>query len=98
MLCAVMETNNIYMMHLNDLYDDLFEIYLCFLSVKANEKPSNLPLNVPNPLVALATGPKDRVTPQQALAQTMAAMHQKVTLHDELFYNDLGGKTLTSPK
>lgn len=45
--------------------------------MKANEKPSNLPLNVPNPLVALATGPKDRVTPQQALAQTMAAMHQK---------------------
>lgn len=45
--------------------------------IKANEKPSNLPLNVPNPLAALANAPKDRVTPQQALAQTMAAMHQK---------------------
>jgi len=41
----------------------------------SNEKPSNLPLNSANPLIALAGGMN--VTPQQALLQTMAAMHQK---------------------
>lgn len=43
----------------------------------ANEKKSLLPLNNPNPLVAMITGAKDKVTPQQALMQTMAAMHAK---------------------
>lgn len=44
----------------------------------ANEKPSSLPLNSSNPLLAMmmAAG-GDKVTPQQALLQTMAAMHQK---------------------
>ena len=42
----------------------------------ANEKPSHLPLGTENPLAAMASG--GQVTPQQALLQTMAAMHQKV--------------------
>lgn len=45
--------------------------------VTANEKKSTLPLNNPNPLTAMVTGSKDKVTPQQALMQTMAAMHAK---------------------
>lgn len=48
--------------------------------LKANEKPSNLPLNSTNPLaaaMAAAAAMKDKVTPQQALAHTMAAIHQK---------------------
>ncbi len=43
--------------------------------MKANEKPSNLALASENPLAAMAAG--GQVTPQQALLQTMAAMHQK---------------------
>lgn len=43
----------------------------------ANEKKSDLPLNSPNPLIALMSGAKDKVTPQQALMQTMAAVHAK---------------------
>ena len=50
-----------------------------------SEKPSNLPLNSNHPLLAMmmATGDqsgRDKVTPQQAMIQTMAAMHQKVRL------------------
>lgn len=41
-----------------------------------NEKPSALPLNNEKPLTAMAMG-AGNVTPQQALLQTMAAMHQK---------------------
>ena len=48
--------------------------------VTANEKKSSLPLNFLNPLAAMAAGSKDKVTPQQALIQTMAVMHQKVRL------------------
>lgn len=46
----------------------------------ANEKPSHLPLGTDNPLAAMASG--GQVTPQQALLQTMAAMHQKVSVFD----------------
>ena len=53
------------------------EIFLHKFSVEtANEKPSYLPLGTENPLAAMASG--GQVTPQQALLQTMAAMHQKV--------------------
>jgi len=52
---------------------------LSFL-VKANEKPSQLPLNMAGHLTTLAAGAKDRVTPQQALSQTMAALHQKASI------------------
>ena len=51
------------------------------VSVTANEKKSALPLNNPNPLQAMiGAGSKEKVTPQQALIQTMAAMHAKVRL------------------
>lgn len=43
----------------------------------AHEKPSSLPLNSSNPLLAMMMAAGDKVTPQQALLQTMAAMHQK---------------------
>src|SRR6218665_2980082 len=51
---------------------------MCVCLVTANEKKSTLPLNNPNPLTAMFTGSKDKVTPQQALMQTMAATHAKV--------------------
>ena len=50
--------------------------------VTPNEKPSNLPLGSDNPLIAMAAGQLGQVTPQQALLQTMAAMHQKVSTVD----------------
>lgn len=48
------------------------------LAANTAEKPSSLPLNSDNPLIAMMSGEsKGQVTPQQALLQTMAAMHQK---------------------
>jgi hypothetical protein len=44
--------------------------------LRPNEKPSILALASNNPLSAMGQGGK--VTPQQALLQTMAVMHQKV--------------------
>jgi len=54
--------------------DDLDPEKKGLLSV--NEKPSALPLNSEKPLAAMAMA-SGSVTPQQALLQTMAAMHQK---------------------
>lgn len=55
-----------------------FNVCVSLRAVTANEKKSDLPLNSPNPLIALMSGAKDKVTPQQALMQTMAAVHAKV--------------------
>lgn len=55
---------------------------MCVLTVTANEKRSNLPLNASSGLEALLPGNKNLTTAQQVLAQTMA---QKVICHFRLF-------------
>ena len=52
-------------------------VSVCVLTVTANEKPSNLPLNAGNPLTAIMAG-KDLNTGQQIITQTMA---QKVSVY-----------------
>jgi len=63
----------------NDISEMQKAVKCCVSTEAAHEKPSSLPLNSNNPLLAMMMAAGDKVTPQQALLQTMAAMHQKVS-------------------